>query len=244
MLSVTQCIVLQRIRYGDHSLVIRCLSSEGGASFFISNMMTRGKNRYPFLSYPLAMVECTYLTRKGQSIPLVKSLSLQYVPSSAGFGFRQQALLAFMEEMTRRYIREENASPALYDFLCNSITLADSGHYPSIAFPYVFGFRLAALLGFGIGDEAMHGNKAAFRIDRGLCDGTVSGCDLDMHETAMLIEVMEHFPNHPIHKIPAETHRKIFQVMLAYFRFHIPEAGVLRTPEILHDLSESIRDME
>jgi hypothetical protein len=39
-------------------------------------------------------------------------------------------------------------------------------------------------------------------------------------------------------RIPSRSLKEIFQVMLQYFRYHFPETGALKSPEILHLLME------
>lgn len=239
MLSVSRCIVLQSVKYGDNSLIIKCLSENGLQSYFLRSILLKNRNKYPFLSYPLSIVECQYHATTADKLPVVNALSLVYIPQSAGFDFRRQAISTFMAEMSLKYIREESMSPEVYAFLEESIVFADSAPHVPACFPVYFGFSLASHLGFGIGNADDETLETYFTLDKGLSQAQTIRPILS-HEDAsilhrMMSSTMDSLPQLPI---PAAAAKSTFQAMLLYFRHHFPEAGTLRSPEILHSLME------
>jgi DNA repair protein RecO (recombination protein O) len=238
MISLERCIVLQAVKYGDNSLIIRCLCSDGIKSFFIASYLKNKKNQYPFLSFPLSIVECQYLVSAKSKLPKVKSLSLDFVSRHGTYDFRRQAILTFMAECALKYIKEESMNSDLFNFMEESIRFVNDSNYLNAAYPIQFGFGLASLLGFGINNSYNAEQNLNFTISKGFVSDAVN-ISLSHDESAALYKLTSTPVNENIETdIPSHSLRNIFYVMLQYFRYHFPETSQLKSPEILHLLME------
>ncbi len=238
MISAVRCIVLHTVKYGDNGLIIKSLTAKGIRTFFVASYLKNNKNKYPFLSYPLAITECQYISGTPGKLPLVKSLSLDYVPRYGAFDFRRQAISTFMAECAVKYIREESMTPELFIYMEQCIRFVHESEYLPAAYPVQFGFGLASLLGFGIDSTANAKEKIIFTLDKGFVPGTTQAA-LNQTNSEFLSEIISAEINIPFEtRIPSRSLKEIFQVMLQYFRYHFPETGALKSPEILHLLME------
>jgi DNA repair protein RecO (recombination protein O) len=237
MQSVVECIVLNALKYGDNSLIVNCLTETDRQSFFLKAIVSKNRNKYPFLSYPMAIVECHYLEAKTSSLPLVKQLSLSYVPKSTGYDFRRQAMATFMAELALKYIREETMNSDIFYFLKDNIIFLDSADTIASVYPIWLAFELATLLGFGAGKVDNNSELFYFSFEKGLSQGKSSQGALNSIDSRNLQTILN-CTESELHllNLNSQSVRNIFQAMLLYFRYHFPESGTMRSPEILHDL--------
>lgn len=237
MESVVRGIVLHSLKYGDNGLIIKVLAPNGIFSFFIGSYIKNNKNKYPFLSYPLAIVDCTYHKTKMGKLPKIKSISLVYVPKISGYDFRRQAISTFMAECAYKFIKEETFSPNIYSFLENSIHFANETEHLHAAYPIQFGFKMAALLGFNIQNADKEKTNKLFSIEKGF--SLDSKADLDFNDSCFLEEIISYDINQQIDlKIPSSSLKNIFNVLLRFLKYHFPEISTLKSPEILHNIIE------
>ncbi|HCB63529.1 MAG: hypothetical protein A2W93_07440 [Bacteroidetes bacterium GWF2_43_63] len=238
MIAVVRCIVLHTVKYGDSGLIIKCLTEDGLRTFFIASYLKNNRNKYPFLSYPLSIAECEYISGLSGKLPKIKSLSLDYVPRSGSFDFRRQAMATFMAECAMRYIREESMSEEIFNFMEQSIHFINESKNLPATYPVRFGFELVSLLGFGIGSQGNSEEPLIFTLDKGFVPGTTQAA-LNLTDSGFLKEIISSDANSPSEtRIPSRSLKNIFQAMLMYFRFHFPETATLKSPEILHLLME------
>lgn len=237
MLSVAECIVLHALKYGDNSMIINCLTESGLQSFFLKSVVSKNRNKYPFLSYPLAIVDCHYIENRTGSLPPVKQISLSYVPKSTGYDFRRQAMATFMAELSMKYIREETMNSDVFHYLKSNIVFLDSANAVAAAYPIRFAFVLASLLGFGVGEIANNAEYSSFTFEKGLVAESATQSALKTNDVKNLQQILT-CPGTKLHQLELEAQsvRNIFQVAILYFRYHFPESGTMRSPEILHDL--------
>lgn len=238
MIAVVRCIVLHTVKYGDSGLIIKCLTEAGLRTFFVASYLKNNRNKYPFLSYPLSIAECEYSTGLSGKLPKIKSLSLDYVPRSGAFDFRRQAMATFMAECAMKYIREESMSAEIFDFMEQCIRFINECEYLPATYPIQFGFELASMLGFGINRFDDYEQDLIFTLDKGFVPGTTQAA-LNITDSGFLKEIVSSKLNTLSEiRIPSRSLKNIFQAMLLYFRYHFPETGTLKSPEILHLLME------
>jgi len=238
MIAVVRCIILHSIKYGDSGLILKALTPDGVQSFFVASYLKNNRNKYPFLSYPLPIVECQYFTVSGSKLPKVKLLSLAVVPETQGYDFRRQAIATFMAECALKFVREETHSDDMYSILESCILFVQRTPVVSSVYPIQFGFALASQLGFDISGSVNEHDDVVFSLDKGLVSDAPAGI-LSQTDSMWLQKLISSGLNEPFaEKIPMATQKNIFQAMLQYFRFHFPETGQMRSPEILHMIME------
>ncbi|PKP03851.1 MAG: hypothetical protein CVU11_06990 [Bacteroidetes bacterium HGW-Bacteroidetes-6] len=238
MQAVEECIVLHSLKYGENSMVVKCLTKSGLKSFFVKSVLAKNKNKYPFLAYPLAITDCHYIMGRAGSLPLVKQLSLSYVSKSTGYDFRRQAISTFMAELSLKYIREESMSSDIYNYLRKNIVFLDSSPLIAASFPVKFAFGLAALLGFDTGIVDEKGVcEIQFSLEKGLSTDNSPQAVLKGEDALNLLAIIK-CPENELSELnlASQSVNRIFQAMILYFRYHFPESGSMRSPEILHEL--------
>ena len=145
-----QGIVLQSIRYGDTSLIVRIFTRNYGLqSYMVKGAFNRGaKNRAAFFQNLniIQFVEAG-LKNKG-SLKYLKDVQLTHVYQSIPFVMNKSAILMYVSELLSKTITEQEQNEALYDFILRSMLWLDlvDEHYAN--FPLFFTLELTRHLGF------------------------------------------------------------------------------------------------
>lgn len=150
MVEKTQGFVLQSIRYGDTSLIVKIYTLNNGLQTFMVKGVTGKtfKNRIAFFQ-PLTFL-CFVQTGKNKqgSMAYLKDLELDYVYQSIPTNMNKSAILMYLSELLSHTLTQQERNDALYQFVHQSMVwldLKDSGY---ANFPIYFTLELSRFLGF------------------------------------------------------------------------------------------------
>ena len=146
----TQGIVLQSIRYGDTSLIVRIFTRNYGLqSFMVKGAFNRGSKNRAALFQNLNLIQFVEASRPSKStLRYLKDVELTHVYQSVPFVMNKSAILMYVSELLTKTITEQEQNEALYDFIVRSMLWLDlvDGHYAK--FPLFFTLELTRHLGF------------------------------------------------------------------------------------------------
>lgn len=150
MVEKTQGIVLQSIRYGDSSLIVRIYTlSNGLQSYMVKGVSgNASRNRIAFFQ-PLTLLSFvqTGNTKKG-GMAFMKDVELGYVYQSIPMDMNKSAILMYLAELLSYTLTQQERNDDLYHFVHQSLMwldLVDSGY---ANFPLYFTLELSRFLGF------------------------------------------------------------------------------------------------
>lgn len=229
-------IVLHTVKYGDKNLIIKTLNRGGIKSYFLNNYLKKGKNIYPFLNLPLAIIELEESTNLKASLPFARNISLAYVPRMINRDIARQSIALFMADVLYNFIKEENDRiEDIFDYIIKAIISLDSSETLSSCFSIKFGYDIAGMLGYGI--HTSKTNDLFFNTKTLHFQSTKSSYCLNEKESAVLKSILLTDID-KINEIKTEISvaRKLFQQMLTFLKNKIPESGLLKSPQILHAL--------
>ena len=234
MLDSFECIVLHCTKYGEKSLIIKCLSETGIQSVFLPSYLRKGKNIFPFLFYPLVIIEVETKSINKTALPRISSVGLSYIPKNLYQNIAKQTITLFMADLLFHHIKEENdAVNDIYNYTLNALKLLDKASTLPSFFPIKFGFNIASILGYGIsvGEE----EDKFFDYKRGLFISQKFSHVLNEKQSNILKQILLTDTEY-ISKIPNKDGdgKIIFQSMLKFIRNKIPEGGLLKSPQILN----------
>lgn len=230
------CILLHAVKYGEKSMIIKTLHEEGLQSLFIYNYLRKGKNKYPFLRWPLAIVEIEINHSGKASLPVAKNLTLAYVPVNLSRDVMRQSVALFMADILYHFVKNENDQlENIYNYVIHAIKALDQNERLSTYFSIKFGYDIAELLGYGIhkglDSQAFFNSKALqFQMDKDAdCLGQNAS---EILKKILAVDIKQ------VHEIKTDNNiaKELFQTMIEFFKSRIPEAGLLKSPKILHDL--------
>jgi DNA repair protein RecO (recombination protein O) len=126
MLVKTRAIALHYVKYAESS-IIACLYTEkfGRQSYIINSVRTK-KPAFPASFFlPLTLLETDVYYRPGRDIQRIKEMTCMLHFHSIPFQVTKSTIALFMAELLFKTLKEEEANPALFDFLIHAIQLLD-----------------------------------------------------------------------------------------------------------------------
>ena len=164
----TEGIVLQSLRYGDSSLIVKVFTrTEGLNSYMVKGAFNHAsKTRVALFQnlHQIAYVEAG--KPKTASLGYLKDVQLVSVYQSLPFVMNKSAILMYVSELLSKSITEQEKNEALYDFIVRSLQWLDLVERDYANFPLFFTLELTRHLGFY--PKSNHENGFFFDMMEGL----------------------------------------------------------------------------
>ena len=145
-----QGIVLQSIRYGDTSLIVKVFTRNYGLkSYMVKGAFNRSSKNRVALFQNLNLINYIGVekTNKG-TLGYLKDVQLSIVYQSLPFVMNKSAILMYISELLSKTITEQEQNEALYDFIVRSLQWLDLVEKDFANFPLFFTLELTRYLGF------------------------------------------------------------------------------------------------
>ena len=172
--------MLHTVKYGESSLVAYLFTDVGGRQTYMIQGVrsSRGRGNKAALFQPMFLLEFEGIEQPHAQMHRMKDAHNLVPLTSLPFDVRKSTVSLFMAEVLYRLIREVEANPPLFDFICSSVQHLDRMENGVANFHLWFLVRLSAYLGFYPGNEYRNGGW--FDIRSGLfCD------EMPQHRTCM-----------------------------------------------------------
>ena len=150
MSDKTQGIVLQSLRYGDTSLIVKVFTRESGLkSYMVKGAFNRNAQNRVALFQNLHLIN--YIEagnpKKG-TMGYLKDVQLKYVFHSLPFVMYKSSIVMYISELLSKTLTEQEKNEPLYDFIEQSLLWLDLVETNYANFPLYFTLELTRHLGF------------------------------------------------------------------------------------------------
>ncbi len=149
MLVTTEGIVLHFIRYGESSIIAHIYTREQGRQSYILNAARgkKSKNKAGIVQ-PLFLVDLVSYQKENREIQRIKEIKNNPAFQTIPFDVLKSTQAIFIAEILSKTLREQESSPALFDFIKNGVLYFDLQESHAAGFHLWFLFRLTEYLGF------------------------------------------------------------------------------------------------
>ena len=232
MYNSTKAIVLSKVKYGDHDLILKCYTlSDGLVSYFLRgvlNSKSKGKQlAYYQLLGILDLVEYKKANSELRFIREVKPLGPFH---SLHSNVIKGSVVMFLAEMLSSVLREEEANHHLFQYLETSINwLEQEEHFAN--FHLLFLLNLTKFLGF-YPESINASTKTSFDLETGkFVDQSHSRYVIDGENFQILKSLLGiNFDALNEIKISANQRQSFLKMLLLYYQLHL---GSFRNPRSL-----------
>ena len=124
----TKAIVLNTIKYQEHSLIVKCYTqTQGVQSFLIKGVLTSKKKKFkPAFFQPLSQLEINYKIKKKESLHYLTEVKISYPYQILHTDFGKQSVMLFLTEMLSNSLHETQEDTLLFEFIETSLQWYDS----------------------------------------------------------------------------------------------------------------------
>ncbi len=187
---------------------------------------------------PMTMLELTCDLRPGQQLQRLKDVRLTAPASSICLCADKLAIALFVAEFLYYSLRSEQRNVTLYDYICDSLQWLDAANDGYANFHLTFLMRISRFLGFFPNLEDYH-EGCVFDMRNSCFSMTVP-----MHhdfiaadDAALLQQLMRmNFATMRLFRMSRHERNRIAEVLVEYYRIHIPGFPMLKSLEVLQQL--------
>ena len=145
-----QGIVLQSIRYGDSSLIVKVFTRNYGLkSYMVKGALNRNSKNRVALFQNLNLINYIGVEKGNRgTLGYMKDVQLSFVYQSLPLVMNKSAIMMYVSELLSKTITEQEQNEALYDFVVRSLQWLDLVEKDYANFPLFFTLELTRHLGF------------------------------------------------------------------------------------------------
>jgi DNA repair protein RecO (recombination protein O) len=240
MLQKTAGVVLHTIKYNDSSNITDIYTEMfGRTSFIVSIPKSHRSAVKTALFQPLALVEIETDFHTRRPINRIKQAKLLYPFCSIPFDRSKTTIAFFLAEFMMHALREESENKELFLYLKNSITWLDNCEKDFVNFHLVFLMHLSQFIGF-YPDLRDYHQGDYFDLENS-CYMRQKPINhtyyLEASEAAQVSNLMRmNYNSMHLFGMSRAQRNRCIEVIMKYYRFHLPEFPELKSLEILREL--------
>lgn len=239
MMVKTRSIVLHSIKYGESKMIVDLFTQQHGrVSFIVSIPKTsKAKVKKQFFQ-PLSILEIEFDFRMNVPLQRLKDVRLAVPFSSIPFDPFKLSIGMFVAEFLLYSTKSEQENLPLYTYMENSIAWLDGAEGTIANFHLIFMMQLSRFLGFFPNiDDYVKGELFDLREGQFVEMTPVHRDFLDAAESAEILNLMR-LNYHTMHllKMSRIQRNRCAEVIIHYYRLHIPSFPELKSFSILKEL--------
>ena len=237
----TEGIVLQSVRYGDTSLIVKVFTRKQGLkSYMLKGAFNRGSKNRAALFQNLNVINYVEVGKpKNGTLNYLKDAQLSLVYHSLPMVMNKGAIMMYVSELLSKTITEQEQNEGLFDFIVSSLQWLDLVEQDYASFPLFFTLELTRHLGFY--PKANH--QSGFCFD--MMEGTFAH-DYPLHpyyfdvETAALLASLLNVGIDDASRRPLRLsqRRELLDGLIVFMRLHAPVMKDFHSHEVLKTVLE------
>ena len=236
-----QGIVLQSLRYGDTSLIVKIFTrNQGLKSYMVKGVFNRNAKNRSALFQQLNLINYIEAGKPNKnSLGYLKDVQLSTVYHSIPFVMSKSAILLYVSELLAKTIIEQEQNEALYDFIVRSLFWLDLVEEGYANFPLFFTLELTRHLGFY--PKSNHDMGFCFDMMEGSFehDYPLHPYYFDAEDSALLSQLLDKDIDEAC-KVPLRVgqRRGLLDGLITFMRLHAPVMKDFHSPEVLKTVLE------
>jgi len=222
MIVTTNAIVLNSIKYGDNSLIVKCYTQqEGSKSYLLKGILSSKKGKLKSAYFqPLTQLKIVANHNNKGRLNSIKEVEIINHYKTIFTDIVKQSIVFFLSEVLTFSIQEEEENTALYEYLETSLIWLDT-HNKTANFHLCFLLNLTKYLGFY--PEVANTNLSYFDLSEGKFYrhppryNYVTGLDLIAFKKLLGInfEALDKV------EFNAKSRQQVLTILIQYFELHL-----------------------
>ena len=237
----TEGIVLQSVRYGDTSLIVKVFTRAMGLkSYMVKGALNHGAKSRVALFQPLNIIQYVEAGKPNKSaLGYMKDVQMALLYHSIPFEMKKSAILMYVSELLTKIITDQEANEALFDFIVRSLQWLDLTEQDYANFPLYFTLELTRHLGFY--PKANHKDGSFFDMMEGsfVHDTPLHPYYYEADIAALLAALLDaNIDTACQMPLRLSQRRALFDGLIVYIRLHAPVMNDFRSHEVLKTVLE------
>lgn len=233
-------IVLNALRYGENSLIVKILThNDGLRSCIVKQGKRKGGSPAGVLFQPLTHLDFQFVRGRGNnSLDTLREARLLLSPLNAAPGMMRSSMALFVADVLNQTIRHQEADVRLFDYLkrtVRQIVEADQSVLADI--PLVFMIQLAGLLGFEPLPNFDADNPLFDLMEGRFTQYATHGHYMPAEWAGLFADVLHKCRGEVLAlNLPAGSRRMLLEFMVEYFQLQVPGMGEIKSHRVLREV--------
>ena len=237
MLYQTKGIALHATKFSETSSVVKIYTEMFGLqSYMVKGIRKQKAKIKPGLFQPLTLLDLVVYHKEKSSLQNLKEANYLHTYNSIPFDIRKSSISLFINELVYKTIHEEEPHPELFEFLYHTCLQLDASEENLSLFHLGFAVHLTRYL--GCMPQANYSAQTPFLNLRegffqSIAPDHVDFLDPDMSRIFFRIMGTPE-SSAPLLQIPAGTRDQLLEMVLLYYRLHVPGFREMQSHLVLH----------
>jgi DNA repair protein RecO (recombination protein O) len=241
MLHKTKGIVLHFIQYSETSIIVRIFTEEFGLqSYIVKGIRSKQSKTRLALFQPLNLLDLVVYHREIKAINHIREVKVAFPYHSIPVNINKRSILMYLEELLMKAIKEESPNKPLFDWLYHSLTWFDLSDKNLVNFHLIFTLQLTRLLGF-YPKKSSGKDPVFFDLREGHFSKNVPNHPefIAGVMTGKLASLLDTTLENPANiQLSNMERRELLEVLISYYRLHIPAFGEMKSVKVLKEILE------
>ena len=239
MVEKTRAIVLHSIKYGDSQFIVDLLTESRGRLPFLVRLSKspKGKIKRQYFQ-PMMLLDIELEYRQGQNLQKLKSIGVTYPLTGISLSPVKTSLVLFLAEFLLYATRSEPANKSLFAFVFESMVWLDTACGNIANFHLLFLLRLTLFL--GLRPNLDNGKSYAFFDLQEGCYVPYAPSHphfLSASDASRMVTMFRlSYKTMHLYTMSRQERNYCVEVILQYYRLHIPDFPELKSLPILQTL--------
>ncbi len=237
MLHQTRGIALHATKFSETSSVVKIYTELFGLQSYLVKGVRKQKSKIkPGLFQPLTLLDLVVYHKEKSSLQNLKEANYSHPYQTIPFDIRKSSIALFLNELVYKTIHGEEPHPELFSFLYDTCLHLDRVGDNFSLFHLVFSLQLTRYL--GCMPQFNYSTKTPFlNLREGIFQaGAPEHHDyLDPAMSRLFFQLLQ-TPEGAIAsiQIPAKTRNMLLEMILFYYRLHVPGFREMQSHHVLH----------
>lgn len=235
----SKAIVLRTVKYGDSRMIVDMLTASAGRVSFVCSLSKTNKGKIKKqLFQPLTLLDLVFDYRPTVELQRIKDVRISRPFVSIPFDACKLSIGLFLSEFLLYATKCEQDGNQLEEFTEKSLLWLDNAVDGFANFHLVFMIRVSLFVGFY---PNLDGYRDGAWFD--LRDGSFTmTCPSHpdylnpVDSRRILLLTRMNFDNMRLFRMSRDDRNRCLDVIMAYYRLHVPNFPVLRSLEVLREL--------
>lgn len=236
----TGALVLRTVKYGDSKVIVDMLTARRGRVSFVCSLSKNGRGKLgKQLFQPLTMLDIVFDFRENVQLQRLADVRVAVPFVSIPFDSGKLSILLFLAEFLAYATRDEQGNELLFAYIWKSLLWLDGAQQAFANFHLVFMMHLTRFVGFypNLDDDAGGASwfdlrEGWFTRQRPLHTDCLSPVEASRVSTLMRMN----YDNMRLFRMSRADRNRCLEVVLHYYRLHVPNFPELRSLDVLRTL--------
>lgn len=235
----TEAMVLRIVKYGESRVIVDMLTAERGRVSFICSISKSGWGKVrKQLFQPMTFLDVVFDHRANVQLQRFRDLGITKPYASIPFDSVKLSIMMFLAEFLTYATRDEQDNRPLFEYIEKSLLWLDSAQQAFANFHLVFMIHLTRFVGFYPNlDDWEDGawfdlREGCFTRLRPLHQDCLNPAEASRVHTLMRMD----YDNMRFFRMRRADRNRCAEVILYYYRLHIPNFPEMRSLDVLRTL--------